>query len=60
MVQRYPVPGIPPVSSHGMYKVDQSNIGVRSTATLPAQPLPEPPCDFHPVCPSLDNFIFLT
>ncbi|KAH0743995.1 hypothetical protein KY290_031988 [Solanum tuberosum] len=53
----HPVPGIPPVSSHGMYKVDHSNIGVRSTATPPAQPLPKPPCDFHPSKESIDAAI---
>lgn len=60
VMQRYPgghhpVPGIPP-AAHAMYKVDH----VRSTAP-PTQPLPKPPCDFHPVCLSLsqDSFCIL-
>lgn len=59
---RYPaahahsVPGIPPATSHAMYKVDHSAIDVRSTAT-PTQPLPKPPCDFHPSKESIDAAI---
>lgn len=51
-MQRYhaphPVPGIPPPAA--MYKVDPG-IGVRTAVAGAGQPLPKPPCDFHPVCP---------
>ncbi|KAM3395640.1 hypothetical protein BC332_34226 [Capsicum chinense] len=47
----HPVPGIPP-AAHAMYKVDH----VRSTAP-PTQPLPKPPCDFHPSKESIDAAI---
>lgn len=52
---RYPAVGIPP-AAHGMYKVDHHpGIGVR-TAPAP-QPLPKPPCDFHPSKESIDAAI---
>ncbi|XP_055823738.1 transcription activator GLK1 [Solanum dulcamara] len=52
----HPVPGIPPGTSHGMYKVDHSGMSVQSTAT-PPQSLPKPPCDFHPSKESVDAAI---
>ncbi|KAJ8532124.1 hypothetical protein K7X08_012047 [Anisodus acutangulus] len=50
----HPVPGIPPPAAHAMYKVDPG-IGVRNASAV--QPLPKPPCDFHPSKESIDAAI---
>ncbi|XP_009601765.1 transcription activator GLK1-like [Nicotiana tomentosiformis] len=50
----HPVPGIPPPAA--MYKVDPG-IGVRTAVAGAGQPLPKPPCDFHPSKESIDAAI---